>query len=160
MIVAIDRQALGRIFYEPWYSRTSASNKAEGNFRPDLPPCVMVLMAELPLMGVHWHDEKLLAPPCLWKMVSRWAIGAATAADWPPQPTNFFLRSLLFGVLGIGRDIAPIDLFPCGCRRIYDKKLEGCENIWLDHEGRRLYLACSGTNHRLALNPSEQQRRQ
>lgn len=53
---------------------------------------------------------------------------------------------------GFGRVIQPLDDFPYKCRRLVHERLQACEDIWLDHEKRILYAACTGTNHRLHWN--------
>lgn len=63
---------------------------------------------------------------------------------------QFFVRDLLFVFLGIGRDIQPIEDFPYSCHKIYGSEnlLQSCEDVWLDHEDRTLYAACTDVESR------------
>ncbi|KAI7977617.1 hypothetical protein EIK77_010208 [Talaromyces pinophilus] len=65
-----------------------------------------------------------------------------------------FLSNILFVVFGIGRRIQTIDEFPWTCTRLYHPLLEGCEDMWLDHQGRKLYGACTTLTSRQGWNPS------
>ena len=67
---------------------------------------------------------------------------------------QFFLHTYLFNVLGLGRTIQVIEDFPYDCRRIEHEQLEACEDLWLDNEDRKLYLACTGTVARKAWSPT------
>jgi hypothetical protein len=58
---------------------------------------------------------------------------------------QWYLKDLLFVTMGIGRTLQSIDDFPYTCRRLRHERLEGCEDLWLDDEGRVLYAACSGS---------------
>lgn len=60
------------------------------------------------------------------------------------------LRDFLSVVVGVGRTMQPLEDFPYTCRRLKHEQPEACEDLWLDDEGRRLYLSYTGTNHRLA----------
>ncbi|KIV94772.1 hypothetical protein PV10_02504 [Exophiala mesophila] len=60
-----------------------------------------------------------------------------------------FLRETLFVGIGLGRTIQPISDFPFKCYRITgDPNIQACEDMWLDHESRTLYLACSDSEAR------------
>lgn len=65
-----------------------------------------------------------------------------------------FLSNILFVVFGIGRKTQTIDEFPWTCTRVYHPLLEGCEEMWLDNQGRKLYGACSTLTSRKGWNPS------
>ncbi|USP75654.1 serum paraoxonase arylesterase [Curvularia clavata] len=65
---------------------------------------------------------------------------------------QLFVKDLLTITFGVGRVMQSIDEFPFDCRRIEHPRLEACEDIWLDNEGRTLYAACAGTQGRLAWN--------
>ena len=84
------------------------------------------------------------------KLLTYNAIAAVAAAAF----YQLFLRDFLFVLVGVGRTIQPLQDFPYTCRRIKHEALQACEDLWLDDEGRRLYLSCTGTNHRLAWNPA------
>ena len=56
---------------------------------------------------------------------------------------QYILRDLLFVAYGVGRHIQKVSEFPYTCRKIYDREVEACEDMWLDEESRTLYLACS-----------------
>jgi hypothetical protein len=64
-----------------------------------------------------------------------------------------FMRDMIFITFGVGRDKSKIESFPYSCRRIYSPLLESCEDMVLDHEGRRLYAACSTVASRSAWSP-------
>jgi hypothetical protein len=66
---------------------------------------------------------------------------------------QFWLKGFVFDVLGVGRTVEPIKNFPWNCRRVTDPQLEGCEDLFLDEEGRVLYAACSGSVARSQWNP-------
>lgn len=51
--------------------------------------------------------------------------------------------SLVWLGLGIGKDIQPVTDFPYQCRRLEDPRLQACEDMWLSHSSRQLFLACS-----------------
>ncbi|KAH8651090.1 hypothetical protein BX600DRAFT_99396 [Xylariales sp. PMI_506] len=53
------------------------------------------------------------------------------------------LPRILRLALGIGRTLDPLDAFPYQCRRVYNKGLEACEDMWLSESTRQLFLACS-----------------
>jgi hypothetical protein len=65
-----------------------------------------------------------------------------------------WLEEVIFDVLGVGRVIQPIEDFPYNCRRISHERLEACEDLWLDNQERVMYLACAGTQSRIAWNPA------
>ena len=58
------------------------------------------------------------------------------------------LKDLLNVTFGLGREMKTIGEFPFECRRLEHPRLEACEDIWLDDEGRTLYAACAGTEGR------------
>ncbi|OKL61997.1 hypothetical protein UA08_02918 [Talaromyces atroroseus] len=64
-----------------------------------------------------------------------------------------FLSNFLFVILGIGRGMQTIDDFPWTCTRLHHPLLEGCEHMWLDHDGRKLYGACTSATSRAGWNP-------
>jgi hypothetical protein len=66
---------------------------------------------------------------------------------------QFWVKELVFDVLGVGRAIEPIENFPWDCRRVAHPHFEGCEDLYLDEEGRVLYAACSGSIARSQWNP-------
>ncbi|KAF2450346.1 hypothetical protein P171DRAFT_439012 [Karstenula rhodostoma CBS 690.94] len=65
---------------------------------------------------------------------------------------QLLLRDLLFVTIGLRRVTQTVDEFPYKCRKIIDKRLSGCEDIWLDDQERILYAACASTDGRLAWN--------
>ncbi|KAF2797224.1 hypothetical protein K505DRAFT_298745 [Melanomma pulvis-pyrius CBS 109.77] len=65
---------------------------------------------------------------------------------------QWWAKEFFFAILGIGRAVEPIENFPYSCRRLVDKQLEGCEDLWLDEDGRVLYAACSGSIARTQWN--------
>lgn len=65
---------------------------------------------------------------------------------------QLYIKDLLTTTFGVGRVMQSIDEFPFNCRRIEHPRLEACEDIWLDNEGRTLYATCAGTRGRLAWN--------
>lgn len=66
---------------------------------------------------------------------------------------KIYIHDILTITLGIGRVIQPIEDFPYECQRIEHPLLEGCEDMWLDHRGRKLYAACSSVKTRLGWCP-------
>jgi len=78
-----------------------------------------------------------------------WALVVA----WGASLYQIYLKDLFTITFGVGRVIQSIDEFPeFNCRRLVHPRLEACEDIWLDNEGRTLYAACAGTAARLAWN--------
>lgn len=65
---------------------------------------------------------------------------------------QLYLRHGVFVVFGLGRTLQPIEDFPYTCRRLKHPYLEACEDLYLDEDGRRLYLGCVGTRHKGAWN--------
>jgi hypothetical protein len=65
---------------------------------------------------------------------------------------QLYIKDLLTVTFGAGRVMQDIDEFLYDCRRVEHPRLEACEDIWLDNEGRTLYAACAGTQGRLAWN--------
>lgn len=51
--------------------------------------------------------------------------------------------SLVWLGLGIGKNIQPVTDFPYKCRRLEHPRLQACEDMWLSHNTRQLFLACS-----------------
>lgn len=49
---------------------------------------------------------------------------------------QLLLRDLLYVLYGFGRATQTVDEFPYNCRKITDKRLSGCEDIWLDDQER------------------------
>jgi hypothetical protein len=86
-------------------------------------------------------------------MPSKLATYGAVAAVAAAALYQLVLRDFLSVVVGVGRTMQPLEDFPYTCRRLKHEQLEACEDLWLDDEGRRLYLSCTGANHRLAWNP-------
>ena len=71
---------------------------------------------------------------------------------------QFRLQGFIHTTLGIGRIIQPLTDFPYHCRQITlansERKLEGCEDLWLDHERRQLYAACDPLHNRKMWTPA------
>nr|POF12988.1 hypothetical protein CFP56_10136 [Quercus suber] len=63
-------------------------------------------------------------------------------------------KTLVFVVFGVGRHVQSIDEFPYACRRIVDKRLQACEDMWLSEQNRKLYLACSDSESRVQWLPA------
>jgi SMP-30/Gluconolactonase/LRE-like region len=78
-----------------------------------------------------------------------WALAALAIA----VVYQSFLSNFLFVILGIGRGMQTIDKFPWTCTRLHHQLLEGCEHMWLDHDGRKLYGACTSVTSRVGWNP-------
>ncbi|KAJ5267271.1 calcium-dependent phosphotriesterase [Penicillium angulare] len=64
-----------------------------------------------------------------------------------------YIHNFIFLTLGIGREIQPIEDFPWTCTRISHSLLEGCEDLWLDEQDRKLYAACNNLNSRKGWSP-------
>ncbi|KAK8068240.1 hypothetical protein PG996_007352 [Apiospora saccharicola] len=56
--------------------------------------------------------------------------------------------------LGVGHTLEPLSAFPYKCRRIEDKRLQACEDMWLSEATRQLFLACSEPNGRMQWAPN------
>lgn len=63
------------------------------------------------------------------------------------------LHNIIFVVIGLGREVQSIDDFPWTCHRLRHPLLEGCEDIWLDGQGRKLYAACTSIDSRMGWSP-------
>jgi hypothetical protein len=59
------------------------------------------------------------------------ALAVFSAVLW-----QLLLRDFVYITLGVGRVIQSVDEFPYKCRKITDKRLSGCEDIWLDDQER------------------------
>jgi hypothetical protein len=70
----------------------------------------------------------------------------ALVVAWGASFYQFYLRDLFQTTFGIGRVTQNIEDFPYSCRRIEHPRLEACEDLWLDNEGRTLYAGCAGTS--------------
>jgi hypothetical protein len=66
---------------------------------------------------------------------------------------RIYLHDAISLIFGFGRVIQPIEDFPWDCERIYHPLLEGCEDIWLDYNNRKLYGACTVLTSRTGWNP-------
>lgn len=66
---------------------------------------------------------------------------------------RIYLHDAFTLIFGFGRVIQPIEDFPWDCERIYHPLLEGCEDIWLDYNNRKLYGACTSLTSRTGWNP-------
>ena len=67
---------------------------------------------------------------------------------------QYYLKDFLFVSLGLYRGLQSVEDFPYTCRPIRHENLEGCEDIWLDDEGRSLYAACASSYSRTQWYPS------
>lgn len=65
-----------------------------------------------------------------------------------------YVKDLLSVRLGIGRDVQPIEDFPFDCRRVRHRRLEACEDMWLDEQERTLYAACGSSASRVNWTPA------
>lgn len=79
-----------------------------------------------------------------------WAIAALISAI----AYRIYLHDTFALIFGFGRVIQPIEDFPWDCNSIKHPLLEGCEDIWLDYNNRKLYGACTSLNSRTGWNPS------
>ncbi|KAJ5456745.1 hypothetical protein N7530_012019 [Penicillium desertorum] len=59
-----------------------------------------------------------------------------------------YVHNIIFVTIGIGREIQSIDEFPWTCTRLQHPLLEGCEDMWLDGQGRKLYATCNSVESR------------
>ncbi|KAJ5160513.1 calcium-dependent phosphotriesterase [Penicillium canariense] len=66
---------------------------------------------------------------------------------------RIYLHDAFSLIFGFGRVIQPIGDFPWDCKRIHHPLLEGCEDIWLDYNNRKLYGACTSVTSRTGWNP-------
>ena len=86
-------------------------------------------------------------------MVLRAVSITATAVLLLAASYQLYFREILVDILGFGRIVQLSNDFPYSCRRIRHEDLEGCEDAWLDHQGRAVYLACTGTTARKEWGP-------
>lgn len=68
-------------------------------------------------------------------------------------PYGLRIYRIIFLIFPIARVIQPIENFPYNCERVEHPLLEGCEDIWLDYQGRKLYAACSTIATRTGWSP-------
>ncbi|RAK95946.1 calcium-dependent phosphotriesterase [Aspergillus ibericus CBS 121593] len=64
-----------------------------------------------------------------------------------------YIHNFIFLTLGIGREIQPIEDFQWTCERVRHSLLEGCEDLWLDEQNRKLYAACNSLESRKGWSP-------
>ncbi|KAJ5932394.1 hypothetical protein N7516_006883 [Penicillium verrucosum] len=64
-----------------------------------------------------------------------------------------YVHNIIFLTIGIGREIQSIDDFPWTCTRLQHPLLEGCEDMWLDDQERKLYAACNTVDSRKGWSP-------
>ncbi|GKZ97868.1 hypothetical protein AnigIFM59636_001686 [Aspergillus niger] len=64
-----------------------------------------------------------------------------------------YIHNFIFLTLGIGREIQPIEDFQWTCQRVRHSLLEGCEDLWLDEQNRKLYAACNSLESRKGWSP-------
>ncbi|KAM3071625.1 hypothetical protein ACMFMG_009498 [Clarireedia jacksonii] len=78
-------------------------------------------------------------------------LGVVTVALGVFYQTVF--KQFLYINFGVGRVHNKLEEFPFACRRLVHPLLESCEDLVLDHEGRRLYAACSTITSRSGWSP-------
>jgi arylesterase / paraoxonase len=86
-------------------------------------------------------------------VLSRTSIGFTVLVALIASLYQFLLRDALFVTYGIGRQVQKISDFPYKCRKIIDRQIEACEDMWLDEESRTLFLACSDAISRVKWMP-------
>jgi hypothetical protein len=64
-----------------------------------------------------------------------------------------YVHNIIFLTIGVGREIQSIDDFPWTCTRLQHSLLEGCEDMWLDNQERKLYAACNTVDSRQGWSP-------
>ncbi|KAJ5312542.1 hypothetical protein N7508_003372 [Penicillium antarcticum] len=64
-----------------------------------------------------------------------------------------YIHNIIFLTIGVGRVIQPIEDFPWTCTRVQHSLLEGCEDLWLDEQDRKLYAACNSLDSRKGWSP-------
>jgi hypothetical protein len=64
-----------------------------------------------------------------------------------------YIHNIIFLIIGVGREIQPIEDFPWTCTRVQHSLLEGCEDLWLDDQERKLYAACTSLDSRKGWSP-------
>lgn len=65
-----------------------------------------------------------------------------------------YLHDVVVFLFGFNRVVQPIEDFPWDCKRLHHPLLEGCEDIWLDDDARRLYGACASLESRQGWTPA------
>ncbi len=86
-------------------------------------------------------------------VLSRTSIGLTIFIAVTAFLYQFLIRDTLFVTYGIGRPVQKISDFPYKCRKIIDRQVEACEDMWLDEQSRTLYLACSDPISRVKWMP-------
>lgn len=64
------------------------------------------------------------------------------------------LKDWLYLNFGVGRIHNVLEDYPFTCRRLEHPLLESCEDLFLDHEDRTLYAACSTVTSRKGWGPA------
>lgn len=68
---------------------------------------------------------------------------------------QFLFKTLLFDIIGYGREVQSIKEFPhISCKKVDELGLEGCEDMWLHEPTGYLYMACSDTRSRTQWLPA------
>lgn len=66
-----------------------------------------------------------------------------------------YIYPILTVTFGVGRTVQPISDFPAySCRKITHALLEGCEDLRLDEQDRKIYAACAESEGRTAWQPT------
>jgi hypothetical protein len=91
-------------------------------------------------------------PKARWTAQERLGVISATGM-FLAAIYRFFLFDVLNVALGLRREVQPVEDFPYDCHRIEHPLLQACEDLWLDHAGRRLYASCGDVTSRTHWNP-------
>lgn len=66
---------------------------------------------------------------------------------------SVFIHQKLTVLLGTNRVVQPIEDFQFTCSGLHHPLLEGCEDLWLDEQERKVYAACASLETRLQWLP-------
>ncbi|CAG9944871.1 unnamed protein product [Clonostachys rosea f. rosea IK726] len=64
-----------------------------------------------------------------------------------------YLHNTVSLMFGLGNAALPIEDFDYSCERLQHTDLQACEHLWLDHQSRKLYAACTTPESRSAWSP-------
>ncbi|VUC34843.1 unnamed protein product [Clonostachys rosea] len=64
-----------------------------------------------------------------------------------------YLHKTVSLMFGLGNTVQPIEDFGYSCERLHHTDLQACEDLWLDHQSRKLYAACTTPDSRRWWSP-------
>ena len=68
---------------------------------------------------------------------------------------QFFIKTIIFDVLGYRRVVTPLSSFKdVSCEKVTELGLEACEDMWLHEPTGLLYMACGNSRSRTQWLPA------